>query len=545
MRFLLALLFVFLGLPGAHANELPTIEKAAFTSFSLNGSAPPPTNPTYVLPTGSTLKFMNPGGNDSCNGTSPSLGSSGNCAWLTANHAVNCGDVIIAAAGSYTTNFQTNKWGAVSNCPSTTGGIDGAGGVYFAAVVCAGPLITSCPIAPVSGEATRVDASNWAVEGFTATSTGTCFSSTSESSSVVIHHVAFINDIASGCASSGFNSYSFLGTTSGVDQIAVVGAISYNAASSASNGNCTSGISIIPNNGPDTSAGTHIFIAGYFGYKNVNGAGCSGTGQTTDGEGVIFDSWACGLYTQQGVIEQSAVWLNGGAGFEAFPNCTSTNDLAQTYVKSFTAYGDYTDPFHTGSANGELLLQNVTKNTGATRNVSGSIFQATMATPGGAAHSGSFGNPVFGTQISFTNTGPTSADTSVNGNYIWQSNPGSSTTTGSPNTSVFISGAGQGSSFIWGTNTYNDAGFAAAGSLPTTAPSCSAYTNTTDCMNTGASVAADLTPSGGAAGLGYKSPGACASDALYPGWLKGVVYLQWNGTALTENAGLITKPCGL
>lgn len=32
---------------------------------------------------------------------------------------------------------------------------------------------------------------------------------------------------------------------------------------------------------------------------------------------------------------------------------------------------------------------------------------------------------------------------------------------------------------------------------------------------------------------------------LYPAWLKGIVYLQWNGTSLTENSGLVTKPCGM
>jgi hypothetical protein len=58
----------------------------------------------------------------------------------------------------------------------------------------------------------------------------------------------------------------------------------------------------------------------------------------------------------------------------------------------------------------------------------------------------------------------------------------------------------------------------------------------------------DLTPTaGGTAGKGYQPPGACAADPDYPTWLKGVVYLQWNsGTgAITENAGLINKPCGL
>jgi hypothetical protein len=34
-------------------------------------------------------------------------------------------------------------------------------------------------------------------------------------------------------------------------------------------------------------------------------------------------------------------------------------------------------------------------------------------------------------------------------------------------------------------------------------------------------------------------------DPYFPFWLKGVVFLHWNGSTLTENAGLITKPCNM
>ena len=60
-----------------------------------------------------------------------------------------------------------------------------------------------------------------------------------------------------------------------------------------------------------------------------------------------------------------------------------------------------------------------------------------------------------------------------------------------------------------------------------------------------AGVSASMTPSGGAAGKGYQPPGACRTDAYYPTWLKGIVYLTANGSSLTENEGLITKPCNL
>ena len=45
--------------------------------------------------------------------------------------------------------------------------------------------------------------------------------------------------------------------------------------------------------------------------------------------------------------------------------------------------------------------------------------------------------------------------------------------------------------------------------------------------------------------VGYQPPGPCAADPYYPAWLKGIVYLSWNGSSITENDGLITKPCSL
>jgi hypothetical protein len=92
-------------------------------------------------------------------------------------------------------------------------------------------------------------------------------------------------------------------------------------------------------------------------------------------------------------------------------------------------------------------------------------------------------------------------------------------------------------------------------------PNCSAFTNTTACMGWNANTATLTTPSvisdlkassTHSAGKGYQPASTtCApvnapdGTALYPTWLKGVVYLHWNGTSITENADLVTKPCGL
>ena len=232
------------------------------------------------------IYYISPTGNDANPGTSPSK------AWAGPRHNVVCGDVIIAAAGSYAgeySEFGPNTWGTVSNCPSTSGGIDGKGGIYFATLLCAGPYVTSCSVNGGAYEAFRVDKSNWAVEGFTATQNSNggnaCYIATSESNTTQ-HHIAFINDIAVNCNLAGVSAVSWT-SPGGVDQTAVVGAIVFNSASSHADGICSSGVSIIPVDGPDTSAGTHVFVAGYFGYKNINAP--SGAGCNTDGEGLIFE----------------------------------------------------------------------------------------------------------------------------------------------------------------------------------------------------------------------------------------------------------------
>jgi hypothetical protein len=61
-----------------------------------------------------------------------------------------------------------------------------------------------------------------------------------------------------------------------------------------------------------------------------------------------------------------------------------------------------------------------------------------------------------------------------------------------------------------------------------------------------AQVIADMKPTAsGMTGKGYQPPGACAPDQFYPTWLKGIVYLSWNGSSITEMPGLVQKPCGL
>ena len=162
--------------------------------------------------------FMSPTGNDAGDGLSFSS------AWLTPNHPLNCGDTIIRAAGTYdAANFVAGRWGVVHNCPS-------ADGIFGARLICAGPYVTSCTIKTTT-EGMRVDRSNWAViGGFYSSSGGGCLWA-APTRSETIHHVAFINVVASGCQYNGIAASIYAAKPIyAVDQFAVVGAVVYNAA---------------------------------------------------------------------------------------------------------------------------------------------------------------------------------------------------------------------------------------------------------------------------------------------------------------------------
>ena len=82
--------------------------------------------------------------------------------------------------------------------------------------------------------------------------------------------------------------------------------------------------------------------------------------------------------------------------------------------------------------------------------------------------------------------------------------------------------------------------------LSSTRPQCMGWNANTNTLTT-PSVISDLVPTAsGTSGKGYQKPSTtCAANADYPTWLKGIVYLQWNGSSLTENGDLVTKPCNM
>jgi hypothetical protein len=108
--------------------------------------------------------YLSPNGNDTDSGLSASE------PWLTPNHPVNCGDVIMAASGTYSNaNFYTGKWGTVT-C---------AAGNNVAWLECA--AFDTCKIDATDGnQGMWVDQSYWGVQGWEVTTSGsdlygTCF----------------------------------------------------------------------------------------------------------------------------------------------------------------------------------------------------------------------------------------------------------------------------------------------------------------------------------------------------------------------------------
>ena len=135
--------------------------------------------------------------------------------------------------------IRRSKPGALStSCPSTTGGIDGTGGVYFATVLCGGTYVGACEVNHPTGYTFGIDipSSNWAVEGWLVSegyaSGHSGFGFTANTGTAQRHHIAFINDVATFNAS-GFTTNSVganSGAGNGLDYFAVVGDIAQNSA---------------------------------------------------------------------------------------------------------------------------------------------------------------------------------------------------------------------------------------------------------------------------------------------------------------------------
>lgn len=504
-------------------------------------NTPPPVAQTftplhtyYLAPTTAT-----PAGNDSNNGTSAAT------PWATPNHAVVCGDAIIAAAGTYTSGFNT--WGTVSNCPSTTKGIDGSGGVYFATLLCGGIDLEACQMSINTGsDAFGVNKDNWAVEGWKTTAgTGNAYIMEAASSGTVqVHHVAFLNDICDN-SQQGFQgddgglNHNVPGN--GVDYYAFLGDIAQNCAQS---GFGVAGINVVLPSPFDSVAGTHIIVNGNYSYTNFTTTACC------DGEDYMLDSLDWHGYANQIVVSDNLGFNATRAGFQFTYGGCNVTDIPTAKVYNNTIYGSNQNFTSTDFFNSEFNYgYNPTDCSGATT----STWNVSMTNNLGQTNKASQnGEPIYGLTIDAVQW-LTLVDS---GNYFngsatiahgtpWPASPPYSATYANSNNPSM-------------TDFYTSPNFTNVSDLMTNqtgVPNCTGFQTTVQCMGynplTGAmttpSIISDLVPTAnGTAGKGYQLPKvACATNPDYPTWLKGIVYLHWNGTTITENAGLVSKPCGL
>jgi len=490
------------------------------------------------------IYYMSPTGSDSNSGTSPSS------PWATPNHPVDCGDVIIAAPGAYSPSGM-GVTSQPSNCPSNSSGIDGSGGIYFAVVLCNGN-VGACHVdgSGGSGGAIEVGASNWAFEGWQVSSKSIGSSgmrgfevNACASGTTVIHHVAFVNDVATHLQE-GFDTnecalnHNVPGN--GVDYFAVVGSIAQNANDDPI---CVAAIDDVAPANLNSDAGVHVFFGGNFAIANRNPA-CPGS----DGEGIMLDTWDAHGYVGTGVIENNIIYDSAWAGLQIFEqNINTSNPQFQVFDNTLYANEACTE-FSVGTS-GELNIQ-LDGGYPWTLNVYNNIALTNRKTVGCKG-----GGNVYAMHTGGVN-GVGSTTMNIGGSGLQNIFKGEMTscdsTCDSGNNVVAFNGFGV------GTDTYENPGFANTSDLLANqvgAPDCSSsYTNTTACMGwnnstqraAANSVIADLTPTAsGTSGKGYQPPGACKPDQYYPTWLKGIVYLQWDGTNLWEYNGLVQKPCGL
>ncbi len=402
--------------------------------------------------------------------------------WLTPNHALTCGDQVLAVPGTYDeANFRPNNWGVVT-CPANND---------VAWLKCS--IFDTCKInLSVAGhDAMTPTQSYWGVQGWevhaSTVSTNGCFEAYPPDSNHTIHHIIFANDIANGCGDGAFitgQSASHVG----VDYLAIIGDIAYNAAQD--NANCYSGIDVVVPVNYDSLPGTHIYVGGNFSWGNVDPSPCSGAAPT-DGEGINFDTVQENDYSGQIVVANNISVYNGGPGIQAYLNQTSTPP-APIYVYNNTTYGNETGvdnlfPCSEIVANGSLstkIYNNIAMTTTATacNNGSGPVAYTALATGG-----------ILDTT------------TQIFGNFAYSA-AGNNTFNG-------------GGTFTFGTNLFGTSP-SFVNPVEPSAPNCGAFSNVPACM---ATMIANFKPMTlNTSGYGYQPLPINTHDPLFPKWLSSV-----------------------
>jgi hypothetical protein len=457
---------------------------------------------TIVSPAGTTyyLAPAGAGGNDSNSGLSP------DASWLSPNHPVNCGDVIIAAVSSAydAANFTAGKWGTVV-CSA---------GNNVAWLNCVS--FDACKIATSTQSGMWIDMSYWGVQGWEISATspknafGDCVQIAPNSvTPIEVHHIVLANNVFNTCHEFGVGTYN-QGRV-GVDYLAIVGNIAYNSSGVASYV-CGSGFSVNQPVLSDTLPGTHIYLGGNFSWAALNSNPCNG-GTPTDGNGIVIDTpdgiidGVISPYQGQIVVDNNLLVANGGRGLEVYDNKAGTGPFATIYLRHNTMWGNNRDRSQNGTYCGELMISSAF-NTQA-------VFNLAVTN----AQYGCGSNPIFAYFVG------SSATTT---NHI-DNNWGYSVS-GTDGGIVDSAGFSYGLDNIFGINPE-----LANPSAPTT-PNCGGTSGVPACM---APVIAGFTPTNlNATAYGYQiASGSEVLDPLFPSWLCNV-----NLPSGLVTMGCLTKP---
>ena len=468
--------------------------------------------------------YMSPTGSDSNNGTSPSD------AWATPNHPVSCGDVIIAEPGSYNSGGMSVT-SQPTDCPSTSGGIDSTGGVYFAVVLCNGKL-GACYIDDDQSNANGAiddEASNWAFEGWQVSSTGIGtsvsrgFQATAcKSDTERIAYIAFINDVVTHANQAydtndcGMN-HNVPGN--GVDYFAVVGSIAQDANSA---GICLAAIDDVGPANTDTKAGVHVFFDGNFAIANqLARPGCG----YSDGEAMMFDTWDAHGYVGTGVIKDNILYSSSWANLQVFMQKINSSAPYLDVFDNTSYHSNVCVPFSASSTGG----MNFQLDGGFpwTINVFNNIDYEDFPNNGCRPH-----NPVYAMLVGGSNPGPGATVFNAGGVGLRNIFKGSQTSC-ALNRCDSGNNVEENNGFSYGINIYRNPRFANTADLLrdwSGAPTCSSYTNTSACMGWKYStqtaspdtVIGDLIPRApGAKGKGYQPPRVCGDGTSFVGSISG------------------------
>ena len=416
------------------------------------------------------------GGKDSNSGLSPTQ------PWLSPNHPLNCGDVIIATPSTAydSNNFNSGKWGTVS-C---------ANGNSVAWLKCA--TFDGCKIYSTR-YGVYVDKSYWGVQGWevsvSAPGNGFCFAAApAYSNPVNVHHIVFANNVANGCIGGGIDTFN-VGSAS-VDHFAAVGNIVYNAAQGSAQ--CYSGITVYQPAQTDWAPGTHIYIGGNFAWGNFQPNICGGV-QAWGGDGIIFDTLdgSQGMpysYLAQAVAENNITIGNGGHGIEVQNNVAGSTH-APVILANNTSWGNEANTNQQNNALCAEVLLNSAYNVEERNNLSATKSQKACVA-----------NPIYAYSAYTVN-----GTVSVHDNFAFAYPGLNSFVYNGPNYQF-------GSSNITGVDPY----FPNA-SVPGK-PSCDGTGSVPGCM---AGVIANFAPgNSAAANYGYHVPTTTAvSNPLFPQWL--------------------------